>query len=52
MALAPPTVQCMPVRLQRVPMATLQPASTTVQKLDGEIPKLGIVVNDQDRHRH
>ena len=28
-ASAPATVQCIPARLQRVPMATLQPASTT-----------------------
>jgi hypothetical protein len=29
MALAPFTVQCMPARLSRVPITTLQPASTT-----------------------
>ena len=29
MASAPATVQCMPARLHRVPIATLQPASTT-----------------------
>jgi hypothetical protein len=29
MALEPGTVQCIPVRLRRVPMATLHPASTT-----------------------
>ena len=29
MASAPATVQCMPARLQRVPIATLHPASTT-----------------------
>ena len=29
MALAPSTVQCIPGRLRRVPIATLQPASTT-----------------------
>ena len=28
-ALAPETVQCIPARLHRVPITTLQPASTT-----------------------
>ena len=33
MALEPVTVQCMPARLSRVPMATLQPASTTPEEV-------------------
>ena len=33
MALAPRTVQCIPARFSRVPMATLQPASTTPEEV-------------------
>jgi hypothetical protein len=33
MALDPRTVQCIPARFKRVPIATLQPASTTPEEL-------------------
>ena len=53
MAFAPRTVRCMPARLNRVPPATLQPASTTpLDVLDAGVAELGIAQPLATRRNH
>jgi len=47
MASAPATVQCIPVRVSRVPMATLQPDSTKLT-IAPTIPTMRVTAGESD----